>query len=211
MVRSYGESRRCLGRAATLVLLCGPMQLVAQSDAPIRVDRSRFTILAYPRDQVLAHALANAATAADTRLRPPAPDNITFRHRSCPGSRIAFATGRLKRSPIGEQRWRSRHRGRSRKMQEVGRLRRQETRSSVRHRHELAHLALHEYLGDLPHALVRTKATQATPRGEWTRDDMVTADLALAIHGIPTRLSLMPRLAAGQPVPSLPTRWRSVR
>ena len=52
-------------------------------------------------------------------------------------------------------------------------------------RHELAHLALHEYLGNLPPQWFDEGYASFAAR-EWSRDDMVAANLALAIRGMPT-------------------------
>ncbi|MGQ0640343.1 MAG: peptidase MA family metallohydrolase [Gemmatimonadaceae bacterium] len=52
-------------------------------------------------------------------------------------------------------------------------------------RHELAHLALHEFLGDLPPRWFdEGYATYAA--GEWRRDDALATQLALALRGVPT-------------------------
>lgn len=52
-------------------------------------------------------------------------------------------------------------------------------------RHELAHLALHEFLGDLPPRWFdEGYATYAA--GEWRRDDALAAQVALALRGVPT-------------------------
>lgn len=52
-------------------------------------------------------------------------------------------------------------------------------------RHELAHLALHEYMDDLPPRWFdEGYATYAA--GEWRRDDVFAAQVALALRGVPT-------------------------
>jgi hypothetical protein len=56
-------------------------------------------------------------------------------------------------------------------------------------RHELAHLALHEYLGDLaPRWFDEGYASFAA--GEWGRDEMLATNVALAIRGAPTLAAL---------------------
>jgi hypothetical protein len=52
-------------------------------------------------------------------------------------------------------------------------------------RHELAHLALHEYLGDLPPRWF-DEGYASFAAGEWGRDEMLTTNLALALGGMPT-------------------------
>jgi hypothetical protein len=52
-------------------------------------------------------------------------------------------------------------------------------------RHELAHLALHEFMGILPPRWFdEGYATYAA--GEWRRDDALAAQVALALRGVPT-------------------------
>jgi hypothetical protein len=51
-------------------------------------------------------------------------------------------------------------------------------------RHELAHLALHEYLGDLPPRWFDEGYASYSAR-EWTREDALAANLALAFKGTP--------------------------
>src|SRR5262249_48250031 len=51
-------------------------------------------------------------------------------------------------------------------------------------RHELAHLALHEYLGDLPPRWFDEGYASYAAR-EWTRGDAFAAYLALAVRGLP--------------------------
>src|SRR5581483_11958794 len=52
-------------------------------------------------------------------------------------------------------------------------------------RHELAHLALHEFLGDLPPRWF-DEGYASYAAHEWTREDALSANLALAIKGTPT-------------------------
>lgn len=54
-------------------------------------------------------------------------------------------------------------------------------------RHELAHLALHERLGDLaPRWFDEGYAGYSA--GEWSRDEVLSANLGLVLHGIPASL-----------------------
>ena len=63
-------------------------------------------------------------------------------------------------------------------------------------RHELAHLALHESLGDLPPRWFDEGYASYAAR-EWTRDDALAANLALALRGTPTFDELDRQFAAG--------------
>ena len=56
-------------------------------------------------------------------------------------------------------------------------------------RHELAHLALHEYLGDLPSRWF-DEGYASYSAGEWGRDEVLTTSVALLLHGIPPLDSL---------------------
>ncbi len=52
-------------------------------------------------------------------------------------------------------------------------------------RHELAHLALHEFMGDLP-ARWFDEGYATYAAGEWQRDDVLATQVALALRGVPT-------------------------
>jgi hypothetical protein len=52
-------------------------------------------------------------------------------------------------------------------------------------RHELAHLALHEALGDLPTRWF-DEGYAGFAAHEWRREDMIAANLGLIVHGMPT-------------------------
>jgi hypothetical protein len=56
-------------------------------------------------------------------------------------------------------------------------------------RHELAHLALHEYLGDLPSRWF-DEGYASYSAGEWGRDEVLVTSVALLLHGIPPLDSL---------------------
>jgi hypothetical protein len=185
--RSGGRRRRALilRRAAALVAiaLCGvvrPRGARAQ-DAPLRLDRSRFTALFYPSERTLAQSLISLAIANDTFPGLPrptqhvlvaiAPDTRRFREWvgphapewgaavSFPESRRIVLQGRAAGAAAGDPR-------------EV-------------FRHELAHLALHEYLGDLaPRWFDEGYASYAAR--ETGRADALAANLALVVKGTPS-------------------------
>jgi hypothetical protein len=151
------------------------------SQEPARLDRGRFTVAYYPQDRLLATSLAQRAIATDTFPGLPrptqhvliaiAPDKARFREwagAGAPewGAALAFPESHriiLQGSSAGSDAG-----------DPVFVL-----------RHELAHLALHEQLGDLPPRWFDEGfATYAA--GEWGRDEVLRANLALALRGMPT-------------------------
>ena len=63
-------------------------------------------------------------------------------------------------------------------------------------RHELAHLALHERLGDRPPRWFDEGYASVAAR-EWRREDLLAANVALALRGAPTLEQLEASFAAG--------------
>ncbi len=157
-----------------------PRALSAQA-APERLDHGRFTVVYYPSEETLAHALIDDAVRRDTFPGLPrpvehvllaiAPDHRTFRDWVGPGAPEWGAAITFPDS----------HRivmeGRS-----LG-AKAGDPRDVLRH--ELAHLALHEMLGDLPPRWF-DEGYAAYAAHEWTREDALSANLALAIKGTPT-------------------------
>jgi hypothetical protein len=157
------------------------MPAIAQDDAPRRLDVGRFTAVYFPRDEALARSLLANAAANDTfpwLPRPQqrvlvaiAPDAAHFRAWAGPtapewGAALAFPEsrrvvmqGRAAGSDAGDP-------------QEVL-------------RHELAHLALHERLGDRPPRWFDEGYASVAAR-EWKREDVLAANLALAVRGAPS-------------------------
>jgi len=169
----------------SLVALSQPRRAEGQSGAPLRLDSGRLTFVYYPRDDRLAHSLATAALAHDTfpgLARPHqraliaiAPDAKTFRAWVGPsapewGAAIAFPESR--RIVIH-----GRDAG-ARAGDPVGTL-----------RHELAHLALHEALGDLPPRWF-DEGYASYAAGEWGRDEALATSAALVFHPVPSIESL---------------------
>jgi hypothetical protein len=160
-------------------------------DPPERLDRGRFTVLYYSHDRQLAASLATHALATDTFPGLPrpservviaiAPDKRRFREWAggAPewGSAIAFPEshrvvlqGRSAGSDAGDP--------------------------LLVLRHELAHLALHEYLGDLPPRWF-DEGYASYVAAEWDREDVLTTNLALALGGMPTLEELEKSFAGG--------------
>ena len=164
----------------------------AQDDAPLRRDAGRFTAVYFPRDEVLVRALLAGAARTDSFPWLPrprqrvllaiAPDAARFRawagpHApewgvalAFPASRRIIMHGRAAGSEVGDP-------------HEVL-------------RHELAHLALHEHLGDRPPRWFDEGYASVAAR-EWRRDDVLAANVALALRGTPTLAELEGSFASG--------------
>jgi hypothetical protein len=186
---------------ATITLLgCGGPEAGGLPDAPrtsdasapevtptggVRLTGGRFSVIAFPQDVGLARALLQAAVARDTfpglpRPKAPvlvaiAPDARRFREwggTGAPewGAALAFpSTGRII-------------------MQ--GRAAGSDAGDPVSvFRHELAHLALHEYLGELPPRWF-DEGYAGYAAGEWDREEVLSASVALLVRGIPSLDSL---------------------
>lgn len=146
-----------------------------------RFDQGRFTVGAAPRDAVLARSLLAAATARDTFPWLPrprarvlilvAPDRRRFAELIGPhapeyGAAIAVPAeqrivmqGSRAGSDAGDP------------LQVL--------------RHELAHLALSEALGDLPPRWF-DEGYASLAAGEWGREEVIVTNLALAWRGVPS-------------------------
>jgi hypothetical protein len=164
----------------------------AQDDAPLRLDVGRFTAVYFPQDERLARTLLASAAATDSfpwLPRPAqhvliaiAPDARHFRAwagngapewgvaLAFPASRRILMQGRSAGSEAGDP---------------VETL-----------RHELAHLALHERLGDRPPRWFDEGYASVAAR-EWRRDDVLAANVALALRGAPTLDALEESFAGG--------------
>jgi hypothetical protein len=186
------RKRAWRGLAACALLLASARTIVAQDDAPRRLDVGRFTAVYFPRDDALAHSLLEAAVATDTfpwLPRPTqrvlvaiAPDAAHFRAwagASAPewGSALAFPE--------------------SRRIVMQGRSAGSDAGDPVEVlRHELAHLALHERLGDRPPRWFDEGYASVAAR-EWRRDDVLATNVALAIRGAPSLDELEASFAGG--------------
>lgn len=171
--------------AAALPLAVAAAPLAAQGTSPYgasaeRLDRGRFTVVAYPSDRTLARTLLAAAAGADTFPGLPrprarvviavAPDARRFRMWGGPGAPewgAAFAFPGSNRIVM------------------QGRTAGSDAGDPVRVlRHELAHLALHEFLGDLPPRWF-DEGYASFAAGEWGRDEVLAANVALLVRGMP--------------------------
>ena len=146
------------------------------TDGLQRLERGRFTVLYAPTDVRLATSLAESAVASDSfpglprpRMRVQvwvAPDDATFRRWAGDGAPewgVAFAF------PVERRVVLHGHRGGGRAGDPLEVL-----------RHELAHLALHEALGDLPPRWFDEGYASYAAR-EWGRDEVLATNFALAI------------------------------
>jgi hypothetical protein len=175
-----------------VLLLATGRPVAAQDDAPRRLDVGRFTAVYFPQDDRLAHSLLQSAVRTDSFPWLPrprqrvliaiAPDERRFREwagpgapewgvaLAFPGSRRVILQGRAAGSDAGDP--------------------------SETLRHELAHLALHERLGDRPPRWFDEGYASVAAR-EWRREDVLAANVALALRGAPTLDQLEASFAEG--------------
>lgn len=185
-MRGNGGAGRRWRRAAALVALIGTTSADAGSqERPHRLQSGRFTILAYAADTVLASNLLRQAVTQDSFPSLPrprdsvvvviAPDTRSFREAVGPGVPewgAAFA--------FPEQR----------KILLQGRSAPSSAGDPVRVlRHELAHLALYEYLGPLAPRWFDEGYASFAAR-EWDREYVIAANVGLAFGGFGTLASL---------------------
>lgn len=161
-----------------------PAQQPAQSRA-IEIDSGRFTFVADQRDAALARSLIGQALSRDTfpgLARPRTHARI-----------VITSDAEQFRKAIGPSapEW-----GAAIAMPETGTIVMQGSRASSTAgdpretlRHELAHLALHEALGDLPPRWFDEGYASYTA-GELARDDVLATNVALVFSGIPSLDSL---------------------
>lgn len=161
-------------------------------EAPLRLDAGRLTIVAFPTDETLARAMLESASARDTfpglprpsarALIAVAPDDRRFREWIGPsapewGAAVAFPDQHrivMQGSGAGSDA--------GSPLQVL--------------RHELAHLALNERLGDLPPRWF-DEGYASVAAGEWGRDEAMRTMLALVIRGVPPLDSLDAYFYAG--------------
>ena len=175
------------------MVVLGAATVPAQvADAPLRLDRGRFTVVAFPRDEALARSAIEHAAARDTFPGLPrpsarvliaiAPDRERFRQwggGGAPEWGAAFAFPDESRIVIQG----------STAGSDAG-----DPLTVLRH--ELAHLALHEKMGDLPPRWF-DEGYASYAAGEIQRDEGVQASLALVLRGVPPLDSLDRFFASG--------------
>lgn len=187
---------RTSGRAFALgaLFLAATTQLAAQPPRPdlVRLVRDRFTIVAHPRDSALAHSMIESALRNDTFPGLPrsrefvridvARDAATFRALigpsppewgvavAFPGAQRIVMQGRYAGADQGDP-------------LEIL-------------RHEIAHLALHEAMGNLAPRWFDEGYAAYSAR-EWGREEALSTNLALVLRGIPSLDSLDQGFYAG--------------
>jgi hypothetical protein len=186
------EAGRGWWRSVALHAVAGALLLAfaagfgaAAQQAPLRLDSGRVTVVAYPRDARLARSVLDSAVANDSFPGLPrssqriliaiAPDDRRFRDWAGTGAPewgAAVAIPSEHRIVMQGSRAGS---DAGNPMQVL--------------RHELAHLALHEYLGDLPPRWF-DEGYASYSAGEWGRDEVLATSIALLAHGIPPLDSL---------------------
>ena len=152
----------------------------------------RFLVAAEPRDVQLARSLLRAAVQSDTFPWLPrpreeiviivAPDRRRFRELAGAGSPeygSAIAQPALRRVVMQG----------SRAGSDAG-----DPFQALRH--ELAHLALHERLGDVPPRWFH-EGYASVAAGEWGREEVLATNVLLAWRGMPSLDSLERRFAGG--------------
>jgi peptidase MA superfamily protein len=173
------ERARAVGQL--LVALLGATAPAWAQEGPLRLSEGRFTVVADQNDAQLARSLLEYALQTDTFPGLPRPrarvtiaiaaDGRQFRQLIGPtvpewGSAVAF--------PYANRIVMQGRRAGSRAGDPIEVL-----------RHELAHLALHETLGDLAPRWFDEGYASFAAR-EWSREDALRANLALVIRGTPT-------------------------
>ena len=172
----------------TVLGLWVALSLAVQQPAPsrtIEIDSGRFAFVAAPRDAVLARSLLGEALARDTFPGLPRPRAHARIVITSDAQRFREAIG-----PSAPE-W-----GAAIAMPETGTIVMQGSRASSAAgdpretlRHELAHLALHESLGDLPPRWF-DEGYASFAAGELARDDVLATNIALVFTGIPPLDSL---------------------
>lgn len=151
----------------------------------VEIDSGRFTFVAFPRDVALARSLLGEALGRDTFPGLPRPRAHARILVTPDAPHFHDAIG-----PAAPE-W-----GAAVATPENGRIVMQGSRASSAAgdpretlRHELAHLALHEALGDLPPRWF-DEGYASFAAAEMARDDVLATNVALAFTGIPPLDSL---------------------
>lgn len=159
---------------------------------PLRVEKGRFTIVADPRDERLARTLLEASLARDTfpgLPRPREPVEIAIASDDAQFRRLVGA---------GAPEW-----GSAIAIPAERRIVMQGNRAGsdagdplVVLRHELAHLALHEAMGDLPPRWF-DEGYASVAAGEWNRETAFETSIGLVLRTLPSRDTLEAGFYAG--------------
>lgn len=160
--------------------------------APLKLESGRATVIYYPADSRLARSVATQIAAADSFPGIPRPTQHIL---------VAIAPDRQRfREWVGESapEW-----GAAVAFPESNRIVLQGSSAAAAAgdpletlRHELAHLALHEAMGDLPPRWF-DEGYASMAAHEWRREDALAANLGLAWRGMPTLEQLERQFAGG--------------
>lgn len=179
--------------AVALIGMLGAGSLLAQGTptGALRLDSNRFTVLHYPRDAAMARAVLEAATMRDSFPALPrsteriviliAPDAATFR-KWAGTSAFAWAAA----VAFVDQR---------RVVIQGGSAPSDAGNPIQVLRHELAHIALHDYLGDLPPRWFE-EGYASYAAGEERTEGFVATNVALVFRRMPTLAGLDTMLAS---------------
>jgi hypothetical protein len=181
--RRPGAKRLALAARLALLLLFAAPRARAQAAEPERLDRGRFTIIAFPSDLPLARSLLAQAAANDTFPGLPRPHTRALIAIAPDAQRFREWTG------AGAPDWGAAIAipGEHRIVMQGSRAGSDAGDPRTVLRHELAHLALHEYLGALPPRWF-DEGYAGYAAGEWSRDEVLAANIGLVLHGIPASL-----------------------
>jgi hypothetical protein len=169
----------CIGISFSLLLM--PTPGPHGQEAAVRVTGGRFTVVAGRPNETLARSLLEQALRTDTFPGLPRPTDAVML--------VIAADARHFRELIGPTvpEW-----GSAVAFPHERRIVMQGRRAGGRAgdpfevlRHELAHLALHEALGDLPPRWFDEGYASHAAR-EWSREDALRTNVALVIRGTPT-------------------------
>ena len=194
--RAVGARRapwpRALRIAGFLLSLLATPDLAAQEPRTVVLERGRFTFVASTADSALARTMLESAERNDTFPGLPRPDarvridiasdEAAFRALIGPsapewGAAVAFP--------------------RAQRIVMQGRFIGAEVGNPLEIlRHELAHLALHESLGELPPRWF-DEGYASYAAGEWDRDETLATNFALVLRGVPTLEALDDGFYAG--------------
>jgi hypothetical protein len=188
MYRHAGGGRRRRLSLALAALLAGFGATSAAAQLPLglqRYDEGRFTVGAAPHDAVLARSLLSSAVARDTFPWLPRPSARVL---------ILIAPDRRRFAElIGPH---APERGAAIAIPSEQRIVMQGSRAGsdagdprVVLRHELAHLALHEAMGDIPPRWF-DEGYASFAAGEWGREQVIATNVALAWKGVPSLAAL---------------------
>ncbi len=157
----------------------------------MRTVRGRIVVESAPSDTIMARALAEASIATDTFPGLPRPREQVL-------VQLAPNEAAFRALTSGAPEWGAAIAlPRERRIVMQGRFGSSEAGDPVVVlRHELAHLALHEFMGELPPRWF-DEGYAAVAAREWDRENVLATNVALALRGTPTLAELEEWFYAG--------------